>query len=85
MFKHDAYVEYTVGKTDSLPGFRHQITAEFPIYHKAGSDVRWVVRGIWNTDYSSDKDVYGASVLAEFPFDALVHPSKFRDLVPFLK
>ena len=86
MFKHDAYVDYTFGRTDGLPGYRHQVTAEFPIYQKEGSDMRYVVRGFWNTDYSSSHDdVYGISVLAEFPFDALVHPSKFRDLVPFLK
>jgi len=85
MFKHDAYVEYTVGKTDGLPRFRQQLDGEFPIYQKTGSEARYVLRGVWNTDYSADKDVYGISLLAEFPFDTLAHPSKFRDLIPFVK
>ena len=85
MFKHSAYVEYVVGKTDSLPKFRQQADFEFPIYQKEGSAARYVVRGVWNTDYSSDKDVFGISLLAEFPFDYLAHPARFRDLVPFVK
>lgn len=83
MLNHDAFVEYTVGKTDSLPDRRYQLTAEFPIYQRAGSDVRYVVRGMWNSAYNSDKDLWGVSLLVEFPFNTLEHPSKFRDLLPF--
>ncbi len=81
----DAFIEYTVGKTDGLPGLRQQILAEFPIYQKDDSELRYVFRGLWNSPYSHGKDILSASLLIEFPFDAVTHPSKFRDLVPFVK
>jgi len=83
MLNHDAFVEYTIGRTDGLPGWRQQSTAEFPIYQKTGSDLRYVIRGSWNSAYDSSKDLYGISVLIEIPLDTFNHPSKFLDLVPF--
>lgn len=81
----DAFIEYTAGKTDGLPALRQQVLAEFPIYQKADSELRYVFRGLWNSSYSQGKDILSASLLIEFPFDAVAHPSKFRDLVPFVK
>ncbi len=81
----DAFLEYTAGKTDGLPSLRHQVLAEFPIYQKEDSQLRYVFRGLWNTSSSPGKDILSASLVIEFPFDAVSHPSKFRDLVPFVK
>jgi hypothetical protein len=81
----DAFVEFTVGRSDDLGGFRRQLVGEIPIYRKARSDFRYVVRGLWNTSSSQNADIYEVALLVEFPFEALEHPSSFRDLIPFIK
>lgn len=86
MYRHLAYVDYMVGKTDSLPGVRQQVTADFPIYQKPGSDLRYVVHALWNSSLSSHQpDDFGIALQVEIPLDALVNPRRLRDLLPFLK
>jgi hypothetical protein len=81
----DAFIEYSVGQSGGLPGLRRQVLAEFPLYRKTGSDFRYVVRGLWNSSSSQNNDFFEAAVMVEFPFEALEHPSSFRDLLPFGK
>jgi hypothetical protein len=81
----DAFVEFTVGKNGDLAGLRRQIIGEIPIYRKARSDFRYVLRGVWNTSSPQNGNFFEAAVLVEFPFEALEHPSSFRDLIPFIK
>jgi hypothetical protein len=81
----DAFVEYTVGRNGDLTGLRRQLVGEIPIYRKARSDFRYVLRGVWNTSSSQNGNFFEAAVLVEFPFEALEHPSSFRDLIPFIK
>jgi hypothetical protein len=81
----DAFVEYTVGENEDMTGPHQQVVGEIPIYRKAGSDFRYVVRGLWNTSASQSKDIYEVAVMVEFPFEAIEHPSSFRDLIPFTK
>ena len=81
----DAFVEFTVGRNGDLTGLRRQLVGEIPIYRKARSDFRYVLRGVWNTSTSQNGNFFEAAVLVEFPFEALEHPSSFRDLIPFIK
>jgi hypothetical protein len=84
-FSPDAFVEYTVGEKEEMSGMHQQVVGELPIYRKGRSDFRYVVRGLWNTSSSQTKDIYELAVMVEFPFEALEHPSNFRDLIPFIK
>ncbi len=59
-----------------------RVLAEFPIYQKGDSDVRYVFRGLWNTSFSQGKDILSAALLIELPFDVVKHPSELRDLIP---
>jgi hypothetical protein len=81
----DAFVEYTVGKNESFSGWQRRVEGEIPIYRKARSDFRYVLRGLWETSPSQTRDIYEVAVMVEFPFEALEHPSNFRDLIPFIK
>jgi hypothetical protein len=81
----DAFVELTIGRNGDLPGVREQVLGELPIYRKSRSDFRYVLRGLWNTSSSQNKNIFEAAILVEFPFEALEHPSSFRDLIPFIK
>ena len=81
----DAFVQYTVGRDGGLQGLRRQLLGEIPIYRKSRSDFRYVLRGMWNTAPSQNHDILEVAVLVEFPFEALEHPSSFRDLIPFIK
>jgi hypothetical protein len=81
----DAFVEYTVGANEDMTGLHQQVVGEIPIYRKARSDFRYVVRGLWNTSAAQNKDIFEVAVMVEFPFEALEHPSNFRDLIPFIK
>jgi predicted N-acyltransferase len=78
-------VEFTAGKNEGLNGLRDQVLGEIPIYRKARSDFRYVLRGVWNDASSQNGRFFEAAVLVEFPFEALEHPSSFRDLIPFIK
>jgi hypothetical protein len=81
----DAFVEYAAGENGGLTGLHQQVVGEFPIYRKARSDFRYVVRGLWNTSATQNRDIYELAVMVEFPFEAIEHPSNFRDLIPFIK
>jgi hypothetical protein len=84
-FSPDAFVEYTVGTKEEIRGFHQQVVGELPIYRKGRSDFRYVVRGLWNTSVAQPRDIYEVAIMVEFPFEALEHPSNFRDLIPFIK
>ena len=81
----DAFVEYTAGENGGLTGLHQQVVGEIPIYRKARSDFRYVLRGLWNTSVTQNKNIYEVAVMVEFPFEAIEHPSNFRDLIPFIK
>jgi hypothetical protein len=81
----DAFVEFTIGRNGDLPGGRQQVLGEIPIYRNHNSDFRYVLRGLWNapTSGANGKSIFEAAILVEFPFEALEHPSKFINLIPF--
>jgi hypothetical protein len=81
----DAFVEFTIGRNGDLPGVRQQVLGEIPIYRNHNSDFRYVLRGLWNapTSGGNGKSIFEAAILVEFPFEALEHPSKFINLIPF--
>jgi hypothetical protein len=81
----DAFVEFTIGRNGDLPGVRQQVLGEIPIYRNHNSDFRYVLRGLWNapTSGGNGKSIFEGAILVEFPFEALEHPSKFINLIPF--
>lgn len=81
----DAFIEYTVGGAQDLPGTRQQLAAELPLYQSRDGQVRYVVRGLWDHVGGDHPDLLQGTLLVEMPFDLLVTPSKWHDLVPFTK
>jgi hypothetical protein len=81
----DAFIEYTVGGERDLPGTRQQLAAELPLYQSRDGQVRYVVRGLWDHVGGNHPGLLQGALLVEMPFDFLVKPSKWGDLVPFTK
>jgi len=81
----DAYLEYTVGGAQDLPGTRQQLAAELPLYRSRDGRVRYVVRGLWDHVGGNHPDLLQGALLVEMPFDLLVKPSQWGDLIPFTK
>ena len=81
----DAYIEYTVGEAQNLPGTRQQLATELPIYQSRDGQVRYVVRGLWDHVGGSHPDLLQGVFLVEMPFDFLITPSKWSGLIPFTK
>lgn len=79
----DAFIEYTLGRTDGLSGNRQQITAELPLSVSRDGEVRYVVRGTWNHLDTSHRDILTGGLFLELPFTTLAKPSKWSDLIPF--
>jgi len=84
-FNRDGFIEYTAGGTDGLAGTRQQLTAELPVYTSRDGEVRYVLRGQWNRAEYVQPDVLSGGLFVEMPFGTLIKPSKWGDLVPFLK
>ena len=83
-FNHDTYFDFTSGDTDGLGGRRYQIQTEIPIYTSRNRNVRYVVRGLWNTGEKKYPDIYEAGLMLEMPFDFLYKPSKWSEVIPCL-
>jgi len=81
----DAFLEYTVGGAQDLPGTRQQLAAELPLYQSRDGRVRYIVRGLWDHVGGNHPDLLQGALLVEMPFDLLVKPSQWGDLVPFVK
>ena len=81
----DGYIEYTAGGTDGLSGTRQQIAAELPIYQSRDREVRYVLRGLWNTGSHNTPDVLQGGIFVEMPLGIFTTPEKWRDLLPFRK
>jgi hypothetical protein len=81
----DAFIEYTFGQTDGLSGNREELAAELPLYTSRDGNVRYLLRGSWNHAAGVEPDILNGSVLVEMPFDFLVKPNEWRELLPFVK
>ena len=81
----DGYIEYTAGGTDGLAGTRQQIAAELPICQSRDREVRYVLRGLWNTGAHNTPDLLQGGLFVEMPLGILVTPNKWHDFVPFGK
>ncbi len=81
----DGFIEYTAGGTDGLAGTRQQIAAELPIYQSRDREVRYVLRGLWNTGSHNTPDVLQGGIFVEMPLGIFTTPEKWRDLLPFRK
>jgi hypothetical protein len=84
-FNRSGFIEYTVGGTDGLDGTRQQIVTEIPFYESRDGEVRYYLRGLWNHGSNNKPDVLEGGLFLEMPFDLLVKPDKWGDLVPFVK
>ena len=81
----DGYIEYTAGGTDGLAGTRQQIAAELPICQSSDREVRYILRGLWNTGAHNTPDLLQGGLFVEMPLGILVTPDKWHDFVPFGK
>ena len=81
----DGYLEYTAGGTDGLAGTRQQIAAELPICQSPDREVRYVLRGLWNTGARNTPDLLQGGLFVEMPLGILTTPKKWHDFVPFGK
>jgi hypothetical protein len=81
----DAYLEYTVGGAQNLPGTRQQLAVELPLYQSRNGEVHYVVRGLWDHVGGSHPDLLQGAFFVEMPFDFLTTPSKWSSLIPFTK
>jgi hypothetical protein len=84
-FNRDGFIEYTGGETDGLAGSRQQIVTELPLYQSRDGEVRYYLRGLWNSTSHNQPDILEGGLFVEMPFHTLTRPCKWGDLVPFLK
>ena len=84
-FNRDGFIEYTAGGTDGLDGTRQQIVAEIPFYESRDGEVKYYLRGLWNRGAHNRPDILEGGLFLEMPFSTIVTPSKWGDLVPFVK
>ena len=84
-FNRDSFIEYTLGGTDGLSGDRQQLVLELPISQSRDGEVRYVLRGLWNRGNHSQPDELEGGVFLEMPFSIFATPSKWSDLIPFVK
>lgn len=84
-FNRSGFVEYTAGETEGLNGTRQQIVAEIPFYQSRDGEVRYYLRGLWNHGSNSKPDILEGGLFLDLPVSTLISPSKWGDLVPFMK
>lgn len=81
----EGFIEVTGGATDGLEGTRAQVLTELPVFTSRSQDVRYVVRGLWNTGDNRSPDVFQAALFVEMPLDFIAQPDCWSDLNPFKK
>jgi hypothetical protein len=84
MFNNETYFDFTTGDTAGLGGQRLQIQTEIPLYTSHSRNVRYLVRGLWNTGEKKYPDIFEAGLMLEMPFDFLYKPSKWSEVIPGL-
>jgi len=84
-FNRSGFVEYTAGETEGLNGTRQQIVAEIPFYQSRDGEVRYYLRGLWNHGANNKPDILEGGLFVDLPVSTLISPSKWGDLVPFMK
>ena len=81
----DNFVEYTVGNNRLLDGIRYRLVAQFPIFIKSESGIRYYIRTTWDTSKSKQKDILQFVFLVDVPLDMILKPSQYLTLIPVLQ